>query len=161
MKPKQVIETLTQERNYWKRKYEMHKNNPSPIIREPYKRKVESLDHAINCVGAIEQIKWERDIAIQQLNELGYQFGEKIWKEFDLDNEELQDHHFYLVAHKDYGTPMKAKWHQDCPPTFQVYIGGGKCDEYIDELSNYHAEENKKITHWCKLPNLPKGSDEE
>lgn len=31
-----------------------------------------------NCVGAIEQIKWERDIAIQQLNELGYQFGEKI-----------------------------------------------------------------------------------
>ena len=80
MKPKQVIEVLTQERNYWKRKYEMHKNNPSPIIREPYKRKVESLDHAINCVGAIEQIKWERDIAIQQLNELGYQFGEKVEK---------------------------------------------------------------------------------
>jgi len=39
---------------------------------------LQSLDHAINCVGAIEQIKWERDIAIQQLNELGYQFGEKI-----------------------------------------------------------------------------------
>ena len=144
MKPKQTIEVLE-------------------IIKRDYNTDItkQALDHAINCVGAIEQIKWERDIAIQQLNELGYQFGEKIWKEFDLDNEELQDHHFYLVAHKDYGTPMKAKWHQDCTPTFQVYIGGGKCDEYIDELSNYHAEENKKITHWCKLPNLPKGSDEE
>lgn len=28
--------------------------------------------------GYIEQIKWERDIAIQQLKELGYGFGEKI-----------------------------------------------------------------------------------
>ena len=28
-----------------------------------------------------KQIKWERDIAIQQLNELGYQFGEKIRSE--------------------------------------------------------------------------------
>ena len=41
----------------------------------------QALSHAINCVGAIEQIKWERDIAIQQLNELGYQFGEKIRSE--------------------------------------------------------------------------------
>ena len=39
---------------------------------------IKAIDHAINCVGAIEQIKWERDIAIQQLNELGHQFGEKI-----------------------------------------------------------------------------------
>ena len=39
---------------------------------------LQALKNAINCVGAIEQIKWERDIAIQQLNELGYQFGEKI-----------------------------------------------------------------------------------
>ena len=88
-------------------------------------RYIKALDIAINCTGAIEQIKWERDIAIQQLNELGYQFGEKIWKEFDVDNEGLEDHYFYLVAHKDYGIPMTAKWHQDCLPTFQVYIGGG------------------------------------
>ena len=37
----------------------------------------EALDHAINCVGAIEQIKWERDIAISQLNELGLDLGQK------------------------------------------------------------------------------------
>ena len=28
--------------------------------------------------GLFEQIKWERDIAIEQLRELGYEFGEKI-----------------------------------------------------------------------------------
>ena len=38
---------------------------------------VQALDHAINCVGAIDQIKWERDIAIQQLNELGLDLGQK------------------------------------------------------------------------------------
>lgn len=158
MKPKQVIEQLQSIKHEIE---DMLKKFPKVFDDVFSEKDIQALDHAINCVGAIEQIKWERDIAIQQLNELGYQFGEKIWREFNLDNEELQDHHFYLVAHKDYGTPMKAKWHQDCPPTFQVYIGDGKCDEYIDELSNYHAEENKKITHWCKLPNLPKGSDKE
>ena len=60
MKPKQVIEIL------------------KSIKTEDDTELQQALDHAINCVGAIEQIKWERDIAIQQLNELGYQFGEKI-----------------------------------------------------------------------------------
>ena len=61
MKPKQTIEVLE-------------------IIKRDYNTDItkQALDHAINCVGAIEQIKWERDIAIQQLNDLGYQFGEKI-----------------------------------------------------------------------------------
>ena len=67
MKPKKTIEVLErmQEINKQLKNYEV----------------VQAIDHAINCVGAIEQIKWERDIAIQQLNELGYQFGEKIRSE--------------------------------------------------------------------------------
>jgi hypothetical protein len=64
MKPKKVIEVL-------ERMQEINKQLENDEV-------VQALDHAINCVGAIEQIKWERDIAIQQLNELGYQFGEKI-----------------------------------------------------------------------------------
>ena len=64
MKPKKVIEVL-------ERMQEINKQLENDEV-------VQALDHAINCVGAIEQIKWERDIAIQQLNKLGYQFGEKI-----------------------------------------------------------------------------------
>ena len=67
MKPKQVIEVLKQIKDEDDIKY----CNFS-------KKYIQAIDHAINCVGAIEQIKWERDIAISQLNELGYQFGEKI-----------------------------------------------------------------------------------
>ena len=39
---------------------------------------LQALGLAINCIGALPQIQWERDIAIDQLHELGYEFGEKI-----------------------------------------------------------------------------------
>ena len=64
MKPKQVIEIL--------------KNLTCVVPKDKADETKQAIDHAINCVGAIEQIKWERDIAIQQLNELGYQLGEKV-----------------------------------------------------------------------------------
>ena len=35
------------------------------------------VDSAKMYIGSFEQIKWERDLAIKQLNELGYQLGEK------------------------------------------------------------------------------------
>lgn len=38
---------------------------------------VEALDMAITALGAIDQIQWERDVAIKQLNDLGYGLGEK------------------------------------------------------------------------------------
>lgn len=40
----------------------------------------EAMDMAITALGAIEQIQWERDTAIKQLNDLGYQFGEEVVK---------------------------------------------------------------------------------
>ena len=70
MKPKQVI-TTEQAIQYIIYLREDLKNSVDETI-------LQALSHAITCVGAIEQIKWERDIAIQQLNELGYEFGEKI-----------------------------------------------------------------------------------
>lgn len=33
---------------------------------------------ARTLVGSFSQVRWERDIAIEQLRELGYEFGEKI-----------------------------------------------------------------------------------
>lgn len=38
----------------------------------------EALNVAINVLGAIDQIVWERNLAIEQLKELGICFGEKI-----------------------------------------------------------------------------------
>lgn len=38
----------------------------------------EALYMAINALGAIDQIRWERDVAVEQLKELGISFGQKI-----------------------------------------------------------------------------------
>ena len=37
----------------------------------------EAVNMAINALGAIDQIQWERDLAIKQLHDLGYGLGEK------------------------------------------------------------------------------------
>ena len=39
---------------------------------------IEEYRDIISYLGAFDQIKWERDIAIGQLEELGYSLGEKI-----------------------------------------------------------------------------------
>jgi hypothetical protein len=44
-------------------------------LAEEYKGNYES-------VGVLKQIMWERDIAIEQLHELGYEFGQKIAEEY-------------------------------------------------------------------------------
>ena len=36
------------------------------------------VDEAFSALVCVEQFKWERDVAIQQLEELGIGFGEKI-----------------------------------------------------------------------------------
>lgn len=37
-----------------------------------------AMEMAITALGAIEQIMWERDMAISQLEEIGVSFGEKM-----------------------------------------------------------------------------------
>ena len=45
---------------------------------------VDALNMAVNAVGAIDQIQWERDMAIKQLHDLGYGLGEKVKKSSNL-----------------------------------------------------------------------------
>jgi hypothetical protein len=44
---------------------------------EIYDEDVTAFDMATNALGAIDQIQWERDLAIKQLHDLGYGLGEK------------------------------------------------------------------------------------
>lgn len=64
--------------------------------------------------------------------------------------ETLQDRYYYLVAHKDYTTPLKAKFYKELPPYFKVCTFNGNFVTYIFE------EEDNEITHVMKLPELPK-----
>lgn len=38
---------------------------------------IEVIHQAMNALGTIEQYKWERDVALSQLKEVGLSFGEK------------------------------------------------------------------------------------
>ena len=52
---------------------------------------IEAMKVAISALGAIDQFRWERDVAIKQLGSLGLWLGEKTDKVKDLidrDNEE-------------------------------------------------------------------------
>lgn len=42
------------------------------------------------------------------------------WKNVDACRDELEDHYFYLVLHKRFGTPMKAKYHDDMGGYFEI-----------------------------------------
>lgn len=49
-----------------------------------------AFDMATNALGAIEQIQWERDMAIKQLHDLGYGLGEKPREKLNNSNQEMK-----------------------------------------------------------------------
>ena len=71
------------------------------------------------------------------------------WKELTEDSEfELEDHDWYLLAVKGYGTPMKARYHCDVPH-FEVLMHDNPM--YIYCGVNGWGD----ITHYMEMPKLP------
>ena len=50
-----------------------------------------AFDMATNALGAIDQIQWERDLAIKQLHDLGYGLGEKPREELNNSSQEVKN----------------------------------------------------------------------
>ena len=143
MKPKQVIERLKQVKdNTIKLSTYAEIQEPEDSTIQKLQEQIQALDHAINCVGAIEQIKWERDIAIQQLNELGYGFGEKIW--YDMLEDKPKEEEYVLVQLDDvyYIAHYKGV----------VYVTDEKETEIWDfedfEYTNDELEDFYKVHRW-------------
>lgn len=59
----------------------------------------EALKMALNALGAIDQIRWERDIAIEQLRDLGVCFGQEIDGVY-LTNEEYKELFEYRLMYE-------------------------------------------------------------
>lgn len=57
---------------------EYRKNAIDILKRNDQHATAKAVDIAFSSLIVLEQIRWERDIAIDQLNELGISFGEKI-----------------------------------------------------------------------------------
>ena len=58
---------------------------------------------------------------------------EKGWLRTSENQDKLIDHYFYLVTHPDYGTPMKAKYHDDLGGYFEI-VSGKKESIYVNPI---------------------------
>ena len=75
----------------------------------------------------------------------------------------LEDHNWYLVCHRDYDTPIKAKFHRDSFCYFELCTSNGVKIEYLYAGFNedpYILKPNdehyvNKITHFMLLPTMP------
>lgn len=57
------------------------------------------------------------------------------WKNVDACRDELKDHYFYLVLDRRFGTPMKAKYHDDMGGYFElVSLVKARDTVFIDQL---------------------------
>lgn len=57
---------------------EYRKNAIDRLKREDQHATANAVDKAFDALCCVKQFKWERDVAIEQLEELGISFGEKI-----------------------------------------------------------------------------------
>ena len=77
------------------------------------------------------------------------------WLKTSENQDKLQDHYFYLVTHVDYGTPMKAKYHDDIGGFFEIF-SRGTFTEFINPIL-YPC----KCKYFMELPEMPEDYKEE
>lgn len=86
----------------------------------------EAIQH-VYLKGAVEQIMWERDMAIQQLNDLGIQFGEEVVRCKSCEN----------------------RYTDDCPMYFEEWVDYYDDGDYLDTDIVYH--DNTKDDWFCPM----------
>ena len=85
---------------------------------------IEAMNVAISALGTIEQVRWERDVAVSQLNELGLGLGQKV------------DHVKELIEkNKEKEAVDKSKnptdWHvMHCPTCDRIFWNSGQFMHY-------------------------------
>ena len=79
------------------------------------------------------------------------------WHKLPDTEDMLRDHYFYLVRHIEFGTPMKAKFHADGEPHFEIY----GCNHGAGKMIVYSSDFGSHITHWMDMPDLPAEIEEE
>lgn len=81
------------------------------------------------------------------------------WHKMDWnDISQLQDHYYYLVTHKNYKTPMKAKWHSENGGCWEVLgCWGGDFHQFSDYDYSW---DNHVVLAWMDLPDIYREEDE-
>ena len=90
---------------------------------------------------------------VEDLEEKVY---DKTWYRLPDNKILLVDHYFYLVTHADYGTPMKAKYHDDLGGYFEIMNKKSVPVEYVDPILG-----ESKIKYFMPMPEMPDDYKEE
>ena len=77
------------------------------------------------------------------------------WLKTSENQDKLQDHYFYLVTHSDFGTPLKAKFHDDLGGYFE-FRGYDIDNEFVDPIFR-----DSKCKYFMELPEMPEDYKEE
>lgn len=83
-----------------------------------------------------------------------------VWHPYDPDQDAkeagLKDHYFYLVTHREYSTPLKARFHYP-EEVWQVYGATLHC-EFPDCCFEfwYSWDEDNPILAWMEMPEIYK-----
>ena len=84
---------------------------------------------------------------VEDLEEKVY---DKTWYRLPDNEILLVDHYFYLVTHADYGTPMKAKYHDDMGGYFEIMSKKNVPVEYVNQILG-----KSKIKYFMPMPEMP------
>lgn len=78
------------------------------------------------------------------------------WKNVDACRDELKDHYFYLVLDRRFGTPMKAKYHDDMGGYFEIVSALPNELGWIDNVYLFDGEygEPRNIDWFMELPEV-------
>ena len=81
------------------------------------------------------------------------------WHKMDWENPSgLVDHCYYLITHKGYKTPLKAKWHNEMGGCFEAL--GVTYGFDIGREFWYSWEPNNPIIAWMELPDIYKEDED-
>lgn len=82
------------------------------------------------------------------------------WHKFDPKNpgSDLKDHFYYLVTHKGYETPIRAKWHNDIGGHFEVFVTLDVSEYGDNEIIEYWFswDKDNPILAWMDMPEIYK-----
>lgn len=70
---------------------------------------------------------------------------------YDIREKRPEDHYWVLIAHKDFMTPMKAKYHSDAGGGFSYFAQ----DKNGNTYEGFCYIFDNKVNYWTDLPELP------
>lgn len=105
--------------------------------------------------GVFDQIRWERDVAVDQLKQLGYSLGEKIRPEWILVSEKLPESAGVYIVTREFNDGF------ECADLTDACYFDGTSTWYDDNRINHSREYvDKKIKAWMPLPKPYREDDE-